>query len=289
MKHIFIVNPTSGKGKAKTIANRIVDVCEKENIEYEMHYTKRPNDATIIAKRYKNEKNIIYSVGGDGTLNEVVNGIIKSKNMLGVIPAGSGNDFYKTLSKYDEQIFKCDLGKINDRYFINIVSFGIDAEVAYNVESMKHKKIPKNQIYNASIIYTFIKYKFKTIEFVLNKEKKKFKYTIVTICNGGFYGNGYNIGPTAKLNDGLFDIYFADKMSKMSIPRLLLKLKKGQHEKSSYVHKRQASKIKIKSNEKITCNIDGEIIFDNEFDVKLISNAILIYNDKVFINKIINQ
>ena len=103
MKHIFIVNPISGKGKTLKTVDRIKKVCEEEHLDYEIHYTEYPQEATKIARKYRFTKNIIYSVGGDGTLNEVLNGIVGTKNLLGVIPSGSGNDFYKTLSKIDEE------------------------------------------------------------------------------------------------------------------------------------------------------------------------------------------
>ena len=161
MKHIFIVNPISGKGNALKIADKIKKVCEKKGLDYEMYYTEYPGEAKRIAKKYIFSKNIIYSVGGDGTLNEVLNGVVGTKNLLAVVPAGSGNDFYKTLSKIDEKTPTIDIGKINNRYFINIVSIGIDAEVADNVSLMKKRKIPPKQIYNASLVYTFFKYKYK--------------------------------------------------------------------------------------------------------------------------------
>ena len=114
MKHIFIVNPTAGKGKALNTVKQIEKICKERNIEYEIHYTKASKDATKIARKYFLKKYIIFSVGGDGTLNEVVNGIIGSKNMLGVIPCGSGNDFYKTLEKIDDEYPVIDVGKINN-------------------------------------------------------------------------------------------------------------------------------------------------------------------------------
>lgn len=99
MKHVFIINPISGKGKTLKVAENIEKVCQREKLDYEINYTNYPGEATKIAKKYRFSQNIIYSVGGDGTLNEVLNGIVGTKNILAIIPSGSGNDFYKTLSK----------------------------------------------------------------------------------------------------------------------------------------------------------------------------------------------
>ncbi len=287
MKHIFIVNPISGKGKTLKAVDRIKKVCEEENLDYEIYFTEYPKDATKIARKYRFTKNIIYSVGGDATLNEVLNGIVGTKNLLGVIPAGSGNDFYKTLSKIDEEYPVIDIGKVNDRYFINIISIGIDAEVANNVSLMKKRKVPTNQIYNASLIYTFFKYKYKDIELSIDeKEQKKGKCTILTICNGQVYGGGYKIAPSAKLTDGYFDVYYVEKVNKPQLPSLINMLKQGIHEKHNKVHKSQATKIKFKCDKELVCNIDGEIMTAKKFNVKIIPNAINIYNNKELIKKL---
>ncbi len=287
MKRIFIVNPHSGGGKALKVVENIKNVCESDNLEYEIFFTDGPNDATKIAKKFRFSSNIIYSVGGDGTLNEVVNGIVGTKNMLGIIPCGSGNDFYKTLEKIDDELPLVDVGKINNKYFINIVSIGIDAEVANNVSLMKKIKLPPSQIYNASIVYTFFKYRFKNIDVEIDTEKVNGKCTILTVCNGQVYGGGYKIAPSASLNDGYFDVYFVDKINKPFIPYIISLLKKGTHESHKKVHKSKATRIKFKCRYDLICNVDGEIIVDNKFDIKLIKDAILISNDKKFVKRIL--
>lgn len=290
MKYVFIVNPTAGGGQAQKIADNIATICEEENLDYVIHNTTAPKEATELTKSYQYEENIIYSVGGDGTLSEVVNGIVGSKNKLGVIPAGSGNDFYKTIKDFDDGDFVIDVGKVNDLYFLNILSFGIDAEIGGNAELFKNKLlIPKSQIYNMSMIYTLIKFKSKKMEFTLDGESVSGKYTIVTVCNGGYYGNGYNISPNAKLNDNVFDIYFVNKLSKFSIIKLVPKLKKGTHEASKHVNKRMGKSIQVKTDKDIVCNIDGEIFHGNSFDVELIPNAITLSNNKSLVKKILRK
>lgn len=289
MKHVFIVNPVSGRGKALKVSLGIKKICEEEKLDYEIHYTNGPKDATKIAKKVKGSKNIIYSVGGDGTLNEVLNGVIGTKNMLAVIPAGSGNDFYRTLSKMDDEMPLIDVGKVNGKYFLNVVSIGIDAEVAKNAEVMKKLKVPTSQIYNASIVYTFFKYKFKDIEFSVDNTRSKNKCTILTICNGKMYGGGYKIAPEALLSDGYFDVYIVDKISKPTLPFLLGKLKKGTHESLKEVHKSKATKIKFKCDYDLVCNVDGEIMIDRKFNIKILPKSLLIYNNKKLINRFMKE
>lgn len=289
MKHIFIINPISGQGRAFRMVDNIHRVCKEEKLDYEVVFTRKEHDATEIVKKYKKGDNVIYSVGGDGTLNEVVNGIVGTKNKLAIIPGGSGNDFYTSIKDMVDTEFKIDIGKVNDRYFVNVVSVGIDAEIGDNALLMKKKKIPRSQIYNASIVYTFFKYKFKEIEFKLNNTKMKDSYTIVTIMNGKVYGGGYKIAPNAIVNDGLFDIYFVDKLPKVKIPKLILKLAKGTHEESPHVHKRMSDKISFKSEKPVICGVDGETLYGTKFDIKLLKNKITMYQDKKLIKKILED
>jgi len=286
MKHVFIINPAAGGGCALEIGKKIDALAKSEKLDYIMHYTSAPKEATAVAQLYKNEEYIIYAVGGDGTLLEVVNGLVGSKNKLCVIPAGHGNDFYKAVKHLTEEKV-VDVGKINGTYFINVLSFGLDAEVASNTHLFKHKKlIPKSQIYNASIVYSLLKYHFKPIQFILNGVKMTSEFTIVTVCNGKYYGNGYHIGPHAELDDGLFDIYFVDKLSKPGIVGIVPKLRKGTHDSDPRVHKRKASRLKVRSDKPIVCNVDGEVLIKNKFNIKIIPGALTIYNNHEFIKKL---
>ena len=138
MKYVFIINPASGKTDYNKIKENIIKTLENE--DYEIYETKAPKEATQIANRFKNEENtVVYSVGGDGTLNEVVNGIAEGKCKLGIIPTGSGNDFYRTLKETKNENIRLDLGKVNGRYFINIASVGMDAETCNNANKIKSK------------------------------------------------------------------------------------------------------------------------------------------------------
>ena len=289
MKHIFIINTIAGKGKYVKILPNIKRVCKEENIDYEIRYITEELDGKSIALEYKDGENIIYSVGGDGTLTRILQGIIGTKNKLGVIPSGSGNDTFRTIKMLPEGETLVDIVKINDTYFINVACTGLDAEVGNNVEILREKtKIPASQLYNASIIYTFVKYKFKKIKIKTSIKEIQDSYSILSICNGGYYGGGFNIAPKSQMTDGLLDIYYVEKMPKLRIIPLLLKLKKGKHEGKRRIHKFRTNNIELEFEEKVTFNIDGEKLTDNNFVIDVIPKAITIYNNK-FINKIIQN
>ena len=286
MKHIFIINSLAGRGKYTKLLPNIEKVCKEENLDYEIRYITEKLSGKDIALEYKNEENIIYSVGGEGTLTRILQGIIGTKNKLGVIPSGSGNDTFRTIKMLPEGENLVDIAKINDTYFINVACTGLDAEVGNNVDILREKtKIPASQLYNASIIYTFVKYKFKKIKIKTSIKEIQDSYSILSICNGGYYGGGFNIAPKSQMTDGLLDIYYVEKMSKLKIIPLLLKLKQGKHEGKRKIHKFRTNHIELEFEEKITFNIDGEKLIDKHFVIDVIPKAITIYNN-LFINKI---
>ena len=286
MKYIFIVNPNAGRGKGKKIISRIEAVCKSEKIDYEIRLITKELSGAQIAEEYKNEENIIFVVGGDGTITKTISGVVGTKNKLGIIPAGSGNDTYKTVKKLSKGDSLIDLAKINNIYFINVACLGIDAEVANNLDVVKKMKIPTSQLYNASIVYTFAKFKFKKMKLNTKIKNIESEYTILSVCNGGFYGGGFNIAPKSELTDGLLDVYFAERMSRFRMIPLILKMKKGKHEGKRRVHKFRTDHIEIELSEEVTFNVDGEKLTDKKFIIDIVPGSLIIHNDEDFVKKI---
>ena len=288
MKYHFIINGKSGKNNKSLLEGKIREACFKRKINYDITYTKRPSDAKRIAAEFPDEESVIFSVGGDGNLNDTLNGIVGSENkILGVFPAGSGNDFVRTLKQLDDGIHSIDIGSINDRYFINVACVGLDADVADNVSITREKKwIPTSQRFNVSFVYTYFKYLPKNVRIRIGESEIKDQITILAICNAQYYGSGYHIAPHALLDDGLFDIYLAKKMPKVKILPMLASLAMGKHEKFSAIKRFQESEIHVESDEKLSFNVDGELMRGNSFDLKIHKAAIRIFNDKQFIDEI---
>ena len=285
MKYIFIINPASGKTNYNLIKKNINEVMQDQ--DYLILETKKPYDATIMAKKYKDDENaVIYSVGGDGTLNEIVNGIALGKCKLGIIPTGSGNDFYKSLKSYSKKEASIDLGLINNRYFINISSVGIDAQICNNANHIKHKN---KFAYYISIIKTLFTFKHQEYTVKIGDLVYQNKFTIAAICNGKYYGGGFKIAPLASFDDDVFDVYLVDYMNRFKMINLMIKLLKGTHEKSPLLEKIKATNLSIKSNQDIILNIDGEIIITKNINIKMIPNAIKIINDQNLTNKILKK
>ena len=289
MKYIFIINTLAGRGKYKMLLSNIKEACNKRNIEFEIRYITENKTGSQIASEYKLGENCIYVVGGDGTITRTLEGIVGTKNKLGIIPAGSGNDTYRTIKKLSPGENVIDLARINNIYFINVACLGIDAEVANNLDVLKKTKIPTSQLYNASIVYTFAKFKFKKMSMKTKIKNIEDEYTILSICNGGFYGGGFNIAPKSKLTDGLLDVYYGEKMSRIRMIPLILKMKKGKHEGKRRIHKFRTDHIDIELNEEVIFNVDGEKLIGKKFIIDVVPNSIRVINDEKFVDEIIGN
>lgn len=288
MKYIFIVNETAGRGKCKKVLPNIEEACQKRNIEYEIRYITKEKSGYDIALEYKEQENVIYVVGGDGTLTITLPALLGTKNKLGIIPAGSGNDTYRTIKSMPKGDTPIDIGKINDTYFINVACTGIDAEIGNNMDKLRNTIIPTSQLYNASIVYTFVKFKHKKMKLKTNIKNIEEKYTILSICNGSYYGGGFKIAPKSRLEDGLLDIYYAEEMSRLKMIPLILKLKKGKHEGRRRVHKFRTNHVELELEEEITFNVDGEKLTDKKFIIDVLPKAITLFNDNDFVEEVMD-
>lgn len=274
-RRVFIVNPVSGKGKSVEVAKILGEKCKHDNIDYCTMYTNNKGDATNYVKDLTLPTDIIYSVGGDGTLNEIVSGIVGLDRRLCVVPGGSGNDFYKSVME-DSVSGMVDIGYVNDKYFINSFSIGIDADICENSNLFRKKYIPSSMIYDLSIIYTLVNYKSKNMAMDgMNQD-----CTLISITNGKYYGGGFKINPSAMLNDGFLDMIIAEKMSKPEIIYLLTKLLKGTHQYQKGISTSKIKELKIHSSVELLTCIDGEMFKCNNFNIGIVPKAIKLYDDE---------
>lgn len=269
MKYIFIINPVSGKRNYMAIIKALNTYCMMNNIDNQILLTHKKNEAKKIAESFKYCSDVVlFSVGGDGTLNEVVNGFNNSKAKLGIIPAGTGNDFYRTFKDFKGA--KIDLGKVNDRYFVNVASIGLDAEIANYANELKNKNKNQKNVYISSIMHEF--FSFKPIDLKIDGVANK--STILTVCNAKYYGEGFKIAPNAILNDGMFDVIDVKSLNKLEIINLIMKLARAQHLQSKHVNYYNTDSLSINSLVSLNCNIDGEIIRDTNFHFTIEKEAI---------------
>ena len=271
IQNIFIINGQISRNKIRAFGNFLSTISEEEKLKNLVLYTVGRNDAKRLAKEYSNiyKNAIIYSVGGDGTLNEVINGI-NSNCKLAIIPLGTGNDFYRVYKEI-QGTQKIDLGIVNNKKFINIASIGLDAEVANKANYYKCKGKFKNFEYYAGIIDSLIKNP--------NYNTSLGNITLLAICNGKYYGNNVPINPNYNLKDGEFEVYKANKLKRLEFLKLFLKIYQGNHFDNDLVDYFKTDNLQVISDKSIVCNVDGEIIYSNEFNFNVIKDGITLTND----------
>ncbi|NLK87300.1 MAG: diacylglycerol kinase family lipid kinase [Clostridiaceae bacterium] len=277
MKHLFIINPVAGKGKTVRLIPGITEYCGSRDYRYEIVTTDYPGHATEIAKQKSDEEPCrIYSVGGDGTLNEVLNGMAGSSSSLAVIPGGSGNDFIKSIigSRIPDNILTAtiegterliDYARVNDKYFINISSVGFDAEVAYQTGHFKKLPLISGKIaYILGILSTIAICKNHHMELILDDEVISGRSLLIAAGIGRYYGGGVFALPDAEIDDGLFDICHVDAKSRFSILRLFPQYMKGLHKSIEGVRLLRSKKVEIRTETPVPLNRDGEIILTDK-------------------------
>lgn len=272
MEYLFVINPTAGGGRSKSIIPIIERQMYQRNIDYKIVITENPREATKIAEENADKFSVIVAVGGDGTVNEVAKGIInKRQGVLGVIPCGTGNDFSKGIDlplntkEALETIIRghkkrIDLGKINGYSFLNIASIGFDAEVVISTNKIK-KKIKSSISYILGVLVTLFRFRSKETALIIDGEEYKRKLLLLAVGNGKCYGGGLEILPMAKMDDGYFHICLVKDISNLKLLMLFPSIFKGKHlEYKNYVEIYRAKEVILKNNENINLNIDGEIM-----------------------------
>ncbi|MDR0983463.1 MAG: diacylglycerol kinase family lipid kinase [Ruminococcus sp.] len=255
---IFIINPVAGKGAAERFKEKLSGE--------EVYLTKYPHHATEIVKDLarSGEKFTVYAVGGDGTLNEVICGIDGNPNITcGIIPAGTGNDFYKTLETMPKgEVFDMDLIETSEGKFgLNICSVGFDSDVAAGMRKFKWAgkgKLP----YFLSLLNRLIKPVYKEYEVTIDGKNYDGEYSMITVCNGTTYGGGFIACPDAVPNDGKLEILLTKGITRIKLFSIIKRYSSGRYkELSDVITHVQGKDITIKHKEGCNFNADGEMVF----------------------------
>ena len=283
MKFIFLLNSFSLREDCERIANEVDNLAKELNLDYEIRINSKDLSTEEILEDYRDGENVIVSLGGDGTLNRILNSIYGTRNMLSILPLGTGNDYVRSVRNQLEQgINSVDVVRINDSYFINLVCFGIDADIGNDETFVNSKIVPRSQRYNATIVTNFLNYHGRHMKIMADNLTYEGDYTTVAVCNGTYYGRGFTMAPHARIDDGLLDVYLIDNTNKIAMIKIILGVKKGKHEKSSKTHSFQTNKLTIEGDKPITCNYDGEKMTSKKYDIELIPKGIkLYYNEEL--------
>ena len=275
MTHLFIINPAAGSSnRTAAYSETIHKLCRERGLTYEIRVSTAPGECRRIAREYAatGKPLRIYACGGDGTLNEVVQGAAGYDNAaVTVFSGGSGNDFVKLFDDpqaffhleklLDAQEVTLDLISCNDDIALNICSVGLDARIGTDVAN--YKRIPLLQgfrAYAASTVVNLFKGISEHYVVELNGETVDGEHTFVCVCNGRYYGGGFNPVPEADPTDGMLDVLLVKKVNLFQVPGIIGKYKNGQYKQLPHLVKHYLTdRIVIRCDRPTPINLDGEL------------------------------
>ena len=294
---LVILNPAANRGKMDTYRTLMVDRAKREQARY--IETTKQGEAKELAKIAAKEGCPVIIVGGDGSVHEVVNGILSSGSRvpLGIVGAGSGNDFaWNTLKlprdparsierAFHGQLVEVDAGSVNGSYFANSFSVGLDADIAVSADRMKNIPLMSGArlYYTATIKQLLLGYRnCPWLSFQLRGgdgsittiQSKRF--VLIAVTNGPTYGAGFRINPKANHSDGLFDVCTIDYTPLLRALKLLPVVKKGEHMGLPEVTCYLAKSVSIESQHSVNMQMDGETSNSKNYFVKNLPAALLL-------------
>lgn len=291
---VCIFNPKAGEGRfgtdGKVLKKQILASAKKQGFKVKVHMraTKSAGHCEEMACEAE-DADVVVAVGGDGTVYEVANAIAETDVALGVIPSGSGNDTLRSMGVTATQE-SCihdivsleprwmDLGKMNDRYFVNAVGIGLDAEVNHETDlhrEMVHK-VGAVGVYGYSAVRVLARFKPYKLKLTIDKKKPIYKtVSLCTIGNGTMTGGGFKLTPKARMDDGKLDISAADYLGKAKSIFSMKKAYDGKHIHMKEVLYTKFKHLKIDGlGADVPYHIDGEGDFVKKFDFKVVSNGL---------------
>ncbi len=281
----IIVNPIAGRGNAARQLPVLKRHLDAHRCKYHIEVTHHPMEAADIANRSASAGwDTIVAFGGDGTINEVVNGLMGTDAVLGVIPCGTGNDFSRSLRipknitealniLIRRRMKQVDVGRTRQRYFINGIGIGFDALVNY--ESQQITGARGTALYVVSIIRALHKYNAVEMEVQFNGARRVRRTYLIAAGNGFSVGGGFMLTPDALLDDALFDICHVDDVSLATIFRHFRKLFNGRIGMVRQVTLERSPNLVVSSRSDMPIHIDGEVLSTDarHVEVSLIPSA----------------
>jgi YegS/Rv2252/BmrU family lipid kinase len=282
-KSLIILNPWAGRGAAGQRRSDLEAALTQAGVSFDLVTTHARGGATELAwQAIERGYDPIVAVGGDGTINEVVNGIkgaeasLGRRARLGIVPLGTGSDFIKTLDGVDpndiagaarrianSQACTVDLGRVqvadgDARYFINAVGMGLDAQVA--AESLKLTRLKGMAVYLVAIIRALANYRAHPMTVEYDGQRLQRRLLFASIANGRCQGAGFWLTPSALIDDALLDLCLVDNMRLDQIIRYIPRLMEGTHTSLKQVTMGRARNIRVTCSAPVPVATDGEVI-----------------------------
>ena len=296
MKHFFIVNPASGNGKShNSLIENIHKLCQDRGLDYEIRRTEYAGHArwivsTELAKT--RDKIRFYACGGDGTVNEVVSGLVGNPRCeLAIIPVGTGNDFVRTFPintdfldldlQLDGKSRSVDAVSAGESIFVNMLNVGFDSRVVSTISKLRDKsRLMRGKFaYIISVAINFFKMPKTRLKCVFDDgEKIEGEFLLSAFANGKYYGGGFMAGAKAEPDDGILDVLFVRPCSRFVFLSLIAKYKKGTLLDSprslKYVVFKKCRGLTAEFSLDSDVCVDGEIVNEHSFNIEVLEGSV---------------
>ena len=304
-----ILNPHAGCGKGRRDKSKIVAILDHSGLRYRLHESEYAGHSFILAKDLAiNGETHFIVAGGDGTLNEIVNGIFNGKNsqcdqiVIGMLPVGTGNDWIRTFGIPDHYQMAMDIilkGKtvvqdvglveytdqeINvSRFFVNIAGFGFDAMVAMRANKLKNNGLSGLRVYIESFLWSYFNHKAGQTDVVIDDEKLSVNLFSASVGIGKFNGGGMMQVPDANPVNGSFHITIIRNLGIWGILQNFLKLYNGSFVRDYRVSTHTGKQVQLSAEKPISGEVDGESMGNSSFSLKIIPHQLrVIYGEDKF-------
>lgn len=280
----LVLNPAAGRGGAEARRAHIARFFEERGVEPIWHMTEGPGHAGRVVRGLP-DGSLAVAVGGDGTVHEVASACVGRDRVLGVLPAGSGNDYVKALGVGTDLdralellvaggVRAVDAGEVNGVLFNNGLGIGFDAEVAAGVAvAPAYLGGPGRYVWSVARLL----WGFKCHEAVLRVDGRVIEAETILIAAalGTTYGAMFRLAPAAKLDDGLFDVIWSEKVSRGEVLRLVPAALKGTLLEHPKVHMARAREVEVELAEEVPAHVDGEMLdLTRVFRAKVLPGAL---------------
>lgn len=288
---LFVFNPKAGKGKIKTHLLDIVDIFSSHDYEIIIRSTQAPRDAYEKAKEYANFVDMIVCSGGDGTLDEVVTGIMEAESSvpIGYIPAGSTNDFAnslfmpKNMTKVaemimEEELYHCDIGRFNQKTFAYVAAFGLFTDVSYETDQ-DLKNVLGHVAYVLEGVKRLFDIKSYHMKVTSDEVQAEDDFIVGMITNSRSVGGFKNLtGKNVDMNDGLFEVtLIAHPKNPLQLQEIITALVMAE-DNTDLIYSFKTKKLTIESDEEVPWTLDGEFGGDHSYvDIENRHKALNLY------------
>lgn len=288
-EYTFILNPMAGKGAARKADDLLEVLLRNSGLKFRAWHTEAPGHATQLARQATTSH--VVAVGGDGTINEVVNGLAGTDKIMGIIPTGSGNDFIKSVGiprsmKKALDVLKAghvrtiDVGRVQTgqrtngsikyapaRLFANGVGIGFDAAVARRVSEIKGLR--GTALYLLAVLQTLGRYRSPELTVRTDDETWSDRELLIAVGNGPCAGGGFYLTPEAKVDDGILDVTVIQDVPIVKVLRLIPGVMAGKPVHNACVRYKKVKELEVSSSEVFSVHADGEIVGRDVHGVRL--------------------